>query len=399
MTQIICRRLDCGIDFAAEVLPGRPTVSLVFCLRSGSAYEPADRLGVARLTEQTLSKGTSRFTGRALSDAFDSMGIQHRSGTGRETIVFRCTCLPEFLNNAVDLHAEMICRPTFPAEACRVAVDLAVQELTALEDDPMDLARKLMHEQAYGPLLGRYPLGCPECLGRIGPDDIRSYWESAFAADRMQVAVAGPVDPPSLADRLDAAFAGFGCAGKSAHRHHPKELEQDYVMICWPGVSKTDPQEAAERVMVSVLSGGMSARLFTEVREKQGLVYWVGAWVEHPRGAGMIHLGASTTPERCDRTYATLLREVDRLAEDITPDELNRAVVGITARQEREADLTNARVSDLADDLLHFGRPIPLEEKLARIRAVTADDIRDYLASHRRDRLSVLTLGPRQLEG
>lgn len=410
MGMAVFRRLDCGIDFAAEVRPDRRTVSLSICLRSGCAYEFPNQLGVARLVEHTVSKGTARHDGQGLSDAFDAFGIQHRSGTGRESVVFRCTCLPEFLDQAVDLHVEMLKTPTFPEGPCRVAVELALQELAALEDDPMDLARKLIHEQAYGPRLGRDPLGDATCLRQLGPADIRSYWQRTFAAERMQVAAAGALDANRLADRLEAAFSDFGPRGDPARepipldftpgrRHYAKDQEQDYVMICWPGVSMKDPQEPVERVMVGILAGGMSGRLFTEVREKQGLVYWVGAWLERPRGAGMIHVGASTTPDRCDRTYATLLREVDRLGEDLTEDELNRAIVGIAARKEREADLTHVLASDLADDLMHFGHPVPVEEKLAKIRAVTIDDVRRYLASHPRDRLSVLTLGPRQLVG
>jgi predicted Zn-dependent peptidase len=410
MTTVLHRRLDCGIDLAAEPLADRQTVSLHLSFRSGTAYEPQDRLGIARLVEQTLSKGTAKHDGRGLSDAFDGLGIQRASGTGRETVVFRCTCLPEFLGNALDLYAEMLKTPTFPEEACRVAVDLALQELAALQDDPMDLARKLIHEQAYGPRLGRDPLGSPESLAKIGRAEIEAYWAETFSAERMQVIAAGALDADRLADQLDKTFEGFGRRGDPTRemiplvfspgsRHHPKDQEQDYVMLCWPGLARTDPQEQVERVMVSILSGGMSGRLFTEVREKQGLVYWVGAWLERPRGSGMIHIGASTTPERCDRTYATLLREVDRLAEDLTEDELRRAITGITARKERESDLTHVRVSELADDLFYFGRPIPVEEKLAKVRAVTTDDIRRYLDSHPRDRLSVLTLGPRQLTG
>ena len=113
----------------------------------------------------------------------------------------------------------------------------------------------------------------------------------------------------------------------------------------------------------------------------------------------MIHVGASTTPDRCDKTYTTLLREIDRLAEDLTEDELRRAVTGITARREREADITHARADDIGNDLLHFGRPIPVEEKLEKIRAVTVEDIRRYLETHPRDALSVLTLGPKELTG
>lgn len=408
MPTTIHQRLDCGIDFAAEAMPDRPSVSFSIRFLSGAVHESPERQGVARLVEQTVSKGTAKHDGRGLGDAFDALGIQRGSGTGRETMAFRCRCLPEFLDQAIDLHAEMFRTPTFPEDACRVAVDLAMQEITALEDEPIDLARKLLTGQAYGPLLGRDPLGTPETLEDMGRDEIEAFWTENLSSGRMQVTSAGALDPQALADKLQETFDGFGLAGCRApepvpleftpgrnHRH--KDLEQDYIVACWPGVSVADPIEPVERVMVAILSGGMSGRLFTEVREKQGLVYWVGAWLVRPRGSGMIHIGASTTPERCEKTYATLFREIDRLAEDLTEDELRRAVTGITARKEREADMTQARSDDLADDLFHFGRPVSVEEKVAKVKAVTVSDIVGYLETHPRDELSVLTLGPKEL--
>ncbi len=149
--------------------------------------------------------------------------------------------------------------------------------------------------------------------------------------------------------------------------------------------------------MLEILSGGMSARLFTEIREKQGLAYWVGAWHEHPRGAGMVHLGASTRPERADQTFRALLCQIDRLGEDLTEGELRRAIVGIVARTETTGDITRARCAHLARDLFHFGRPVPLEEHIAKVKAVTIEDVKRYLRSHPRDQLCVVTLGPREL--
>lgn len=224
------------------------------------------------------------------------------------------------------------------------------------------------------------------------------------------VAVAGPVDGGQIGALLEKYFEGFGskaCSGRAVFpaefvprtTHHDKELEQEQISICWPGVDATHDDFPVQKVTLGILSGGMSGRLFTEVREKLGLVYWVSAWQETPRGCGMIFLGASTTPDRCDQTYAALLREVDRLADDITQDELDRAVIGIVARQETRGDTTRSRCSDLASDLFFFGRPIPPKERIAKVKAVTIDDVKRYLSIYPRDRLCVVTLGPRSLGG
>jgi predicted Zn-dependent peptidase len=152
-----------------------------------------------------------------------------------------------------------------------------------------------------------------------------------------------------------------------------------------------------EQVLLGVLSGGMSGRLFTEVREKQGLVYWVGAWHEQPRGKGIVHLGASTTPDRCDRTLETLQRELRRLGEDLTEAEVNRARDSLLAHAETEDDLTRARAGRLSDDLFHFGHPIGPEAKLDAIRAVNLERVAAYARRLPVDRVCVGTLGPREL--
>jgi predicted Zn-dependent peptidase len=409
MKEIVHGNLDCGIEYGVVPLPQRHVVAFQIRMLSGACTEPEDKLGLARVVTETLDKGTKRRTGRELSDAFDSIGASYNSGTGRETTSFTCTVLPDCFEQAVALHAEMLRTPTFPEDAVSVNVELAKQELQALQDDAQSLLDKLIGAPAHGPLLGRHPLGEDATLATISHDDLIAHWESSFHAGRMLVAVAGAVDPKYVANVFEEHFGGFGSSEQDGRSpfpttftagsvHHSKELEQEQISICWPGLDATHADFPVQQVTLGVLSGGMSSRLFTEVREKQGLVYWVNAWQETPRGAGRIFLGASTTPDRCEQTYTTLLREVDRLAEDIEEDELQRAITGIVASKETRGDTTRSHCSELAGDLFFFGRPIPPEEKVAQVQAVTIDKIRRYLAAYPRDRLCVMTLGPRPLD-
>jgi len=289
-----------------------------------------------------------------------------------------------------------------------VNVELARQELEALEDDAQDLLAKLFGVPAFGPLLGRHPLGEKETLDRTTRDDLESFWRSYFSAGRMVVTAAGAVTADRVAAVFEEHFNGFGARNKQGRSdtavaftpgnvHHDKDLEQVNIGICWPAVDATHDDFPVQQVMLGVLSGGMSARLFTEVREKQGLAYWVSAWQENPRGSGRVFLAASTTAERCARTYTTLLREVDRIAEDLSDDELQRAITGILASRETRGDSTRARCVELANDLFYFGRPVPDAEKIEKIQGVSVADIRRYLADHSRRDLCVLTLGPAKL--
>ncbi|UCD28902.1 MAG: insulinase family protein, partial [Planctomycetota bacterium] len=239
------------------------------------------------------------------------------------------------------------------------------------------------------------------------------HWKRYFCNARMQVSIAGAVDPAMVADWLEGEFDGFndGSTGASAvserpsftlnfsptHSHFPKELEQEQIAICFPGVGVVDDDHSVQRIIIGVLSGGMGARLFTEVREKQGLVYWVGAWRDQPRKGGMIHLGASTTPQNIDKTYTSLLREIDRLSEDVSENEIERAVAGIVTRVLTRGDVTRAKAAELANDLFYYGHPVSREEELEKVRSVRVSDVRQFLDNHPRDKLSVVALGPVEL--
>ncbi len=400
--------LDCGVELAADVLPQRKTVALCFRMLVGVVNDPENLTGLSSLVERTLSKGTAQYDGRGLADAFDALGAQWSTVSGRQSMLVRVLCLPEFVPAVVDLVAELLRRPTFPEDACQVSIELAQQEWRHMEDQPFDLLRVLIQQLSLGPVLGRYPGGTLESLAAISPERMRAHWRQHYAAGRLQVAAAGPVDAEALCGQLETSFAGFGGsqpAGRDmighaftpAREHRHKELEQQYIAITMPAVPRDHEDYPVEQVLLGVLSGGMSGRLFTEVREKQGLVYFVGAWHEHPRGRGVLHIGASTTPDRCDRTYETLLREVHRVAEDLTEEETVRARDGLIAQHETEDDLTRARASSLADDLFHFGRPIGPAAKLEALRRVTTDEVRRFASNLPTDRLCVATLGPRPL--
>ncbi|MFQ5463599.1 MAG: M16 family metallopeptidase [Phycisphaerae bacterium] len=410
MAELVHGSLPCGIEYGLTRLPDRHVVAFQIRILSGVANEPTSLLGLARVLEETFDKGTETKTGRELADAFDAIGASISSGVGRETTTFTCTTLPEHFEQAVALHAEMLRTPTFPRDAVEVNINLAEQEFAGLEDDPQGLVDKRISKMAYGPILGRHALGELEAVKRLTRGDLESHWRSYYHAGRMLVSVAGNQSPAQVEDVFERHFSGFGSsdrAGRAAWEvafspetaHQPKELEQEHIAIAWPGVDVTHEAFSVQQVALAILSGGMSARLFTEVREKLALVYWVSAWQETPRDAGMIFLGASTTPKRCAQTYEVLLREVDRLAEDIEQEELDRAITGLVAQRETRGESTRARCSEMVGDLFFYGHPRPQEEKIAKIKAVTVDDVRSYLKEYPRDPRCVVTLGPCALDG
>ena len=403
-------KLPGGIDLAVLPMPERPVVALEIRMLAGYAFEASAHLGVTSVLAEAITKGTAHHDGRGLNDAFDEIGAGHSVQAGRESVALTGLCLPEFAERMIELHAEIITTPTFPDDACEMAVELTRQSLAALDDDPQDLARKFIGAQSYGEPLVRHSLGEVDTLATCGRHTIVDHWKTYFAQNRMLIAIAGAIEPTKARELVlqyfaplnqgnGEATAPFDLTFSAKRSHHQRTFEQEQVAICFPGAAITDDDFYAEQVTLGVLSGGMSGRLFTEVREKQGLVYWVGASSDHPRGAGIVHLGASTTPERVDKTYKTLLTEIERLNKDLEDHEVQRAIVGLVARTQTRGDVTRAKASELINELFYHGRPMPLEQKIEQVKAVTVADVQQYLERHPRNELSVVTVGPRELTG
>jgi predicted Zn-dependent peptidase len=267
----------------------------------------------------------------------------------------------------------------------------------------------MIQRLALGPVLGRDPTGELETLDRITPTAVREHWRKSYSSRRMQVAAAGPIDAESLADRIEERFGGWDGAGSDGRKpfpleftpgreHRHKELKQQQIAITLPGLPRGDAAFPVEKVLLGVLSGGMSGRLFTEVREKQGLVYSVAAWHEQPRGAGVIHLRASSTPENCLKTFTTMMREIGRVSEDLTEDEIERARNSLAAHALTHDDVTRGRASSLSEDLYFFGRPIGLTPKIDAVRAVTREQVIAYARRFDTEHTCVATLGPKLLD-
>ena len=170
MAEAVHTQLSCGVELAVLELPLRRAVASEIRVLTGVVNEPADKLGLAHLVEQTVDKGTQNHTGRELQDEFDKIGSGVHSWCGKQSSGFTSLCLPEYFNRNMELHAEFLRTPTFPQESCDVAIELARQELLSLEDDAQGLADKHIGKQAMGPLLGRHTFGESETLTTITRD-------------------------------------------------------------------------------------------------------------------------------------------------------------------------------------------------------------------------------------
>ena len=260
MGQLYHNFLECGAELAGEYMPDRRAVTMYCAFLAGCAYEPPEHLGVAHLVEETVDKGTENYPAEALNDAFDALGARRSSGTGRETVWFSCSFLPEFFERVVELYVEMFWRPQFPADNCAVAKRLALQELAALEDEPMEMLEKFARQRTLGPLLGRHPLGEARCLESVGREEIEAYWRRRFCPENLKIAIAGPVEPARAAEAIERAFPAAGdrrdpdstipqLQFQPGFEHHEKQLEQVYIAVSFRGTTRQSEDWPAEMLL------------------------------------------------------------------------------------------------------------------------------------------------------
>ncbi len=405
----VLHRLRNGIRVVVEPIPGAQSIVLVFRFAFGAKDDPLDRLGMACVVEESLFKGTPSRDARSVFDAFDNLGVRRGASTGVEYTEFRAQLLPRHFPEAIALYSEIFKSASFPDEAVEAAKSLTLEEIKRLEDNPIQQVLYLTYQAGLGDPMGRMPLGRPETVSVITPPGVRNCWTTYCKPERLVISVAGGLDLDEILDRVDAIFGHWSADGETPDEvhplsvasrsvHHEKPSEQQHIGMLFSGVPRGHDLYYPGQLLVTILSGSGSSRLFTEVREKRGLAYSVAAFYRARRGGGLVALYAGTTPDRADETFAVCHREINRVAEDLSSEELERAKTIVKGRILTTGDLPEGRAGSLAEDLFFEGRPRALDELTRRIDEVTLDRIPAYLEAFPPDPLTLVTLGPRDLD-
>lgn len=401
-------RLSNGLTIVAEPMPEKQAAAWAFLIPSGSATEPAARDGLTNVLEGLCYRGAGDKDSRALSDALDDLGIDRGGGVDVEHTSFGGATLGDYLPDALGLYADILRRPKLPADEWEAQRDLALQALESLEDSP---ARKMFVQlrSVYFPnAYGRSPLGTRETLEALTIDDLRADHAHRFGPDGAILALAGRFDWDTIVARVEELFGDWqGAAPKieapqaveePVYHHIAQETAQMQIGVAYAGVPVTDENFYAYRVAISVLSGGMGARLFTEVREKRGLVYSVSASPGSLRGCGFTLAYAGTTPERAQETLDVLLGELVRVREGVSEEEVERAKIGMLSSLVMGEESSRSRASTIARDQFMLGRVRSTQEVTEKLSAVTPDDIAKYFQVQPPRDFTVVTLGPRELQ-
>ena len=401
-------QLSNGLTIVGEPMAGKRAAAWAFLVPAGSATEPEGREGLTSVLEGLSYLGAGDRDSRQLSDALDDLGIDRGGGADAEYLTYGGATLGDYLDESLALYADIIRRPRLPEEEWEAQRDLALQALHSLEDSP---ARKMFVQlrRVYFPgVYGRSPLGNRADLEALTLDDLKADHARRIRPHGSILALAGNVDFEAVVKRVESLFGDWEGAAPEApkpvplahpvYHHIQQDTAQEQIGVAYAGIPSTHPHFYDYRIAMSVLSGGMGARLFTEVREKKGLVYSVSASASSLRECGFTLAYAGTTPERCQETLEVLLGELTRIADGVTEAEVERAKTGMLSGLIMQEESSRSRAAAIARDQFVLGRVRPLEEVIDAVNEVTPATIQAFYDRNKPGDFTVVTLGPNELK-
>ena len=309
------------------------------------------------------------------------------------------------MNLALDVLADILSEPTFDPEELRREQNVITQEIGATEDAPDDLVFDRLQETAFPDQpIGRSILGTPDTVRSFSAKSLRTYLARNYRAPNMLVAAAGAVDHARIVAEAEQRFASF--VGPDAPQPEParfgggtrvetRDLEQVHIALALQGVPVRDPSLYSLQVFTSVLGGGMSSRLFQEVREIRGLCYTIQAFHMPYSDTGMFGLYAGTDESDAPELMRVVIDQIESATETLNEAEISRAKAQMKAGLLMALESSEARLGQIARQMLAFGRPIPLDEIVAKVEAVTVESARAAgRALIARGRPAIAALGP-----
>ncbi len=397
--------LPTGERVITEHVPNVRSVSFGFWIGTGSRDETNARAGVSHFIEHLLFKGTSTHSAQEIAEIFDGLGGELNAATSRETTLVYARVPDDRLEPALDVMAGMVYDPAF-AEIDSER-EVVLEEIAMVDDNPQDLIHDLVAEAVFGGHpIGRPVIGRAEVISSVSKKALTAYHRAAYASDNIVVAAAGNVTHSRVVELLTARLPAtephvrarkpFGRVPPPGYRFQRKATEQYHVCLGAPGISRRDERRFAASLLDSILGGSASSRLFQEIREKRGMAYSVYSFASQYSDSGQIGLYVGTREENLVECFEIVARELaDVAAGNVRPGELERAQENLKGRMLLSLESTSNRMSRLGKSLISDTELLSLDELVAKVDAVTADDVAAVAGDLLRlDRLSAAGIGP-----
>lgn len=369
-----------GLRIVSEFVPHVETATVGVWVDAGARHEDLESNGISHMLEHMAFKGTESRNAREIAEEIEAVGGYLNAYTSREQTTYYARVMKEDVPLGVDILSDILQHSVFdPAEVARER-EVILQEIGQAIDTPDDLVFDLWQEAAFPDQpVGRSILGTPERVSSFDSDRIRGYMETHYRAPNMVVAAAGNLKHQKLVDLAEEAFGelsfdlapGHGPAEYKGGEHRvDRDLEQVHLVIGFDGVAYDDPDYYAAQVFSTVMGGGMSSRLFQEIREVRGLAYSIYAFSSSFVDSGSFGVYAGTSAGQANELLQVTADELKRAIDDITADEAARARAQIKAGLLMSLESSSARMEQLGRQLLIFGRPIPTAELIERVMDV-----------------------------
>ena len=398
--------LDNGMVLLGEPMEAVESVAFGFMLPAGAARLPDGCCGAANVIADWIFRGAGDKDSRQLSDAIDSLGLSRIRSVGSSHIAVGAALEADNLEKALDLYADIILKPRLKDDQFELARQLAVDDLLSLDDDPRRKVMLKLREQFYPNPLGRSTAGHIDELKALTAQKSRHIIEDKLNLSQTIFSVAGKYDFDAVCQQLQEFFKSESKqSGESItldpkqgkYTHIDNDGAQVHIGLMTETAKLTDEDYYNARVAISVLSGGMSARLFTEIREKRGLCYAIGARYHGLKEAAGIICYAGTTPEKAQQTLDCVIGEFKRLSEGISAEEIDRAKVGLKSALILQSESSGSRAGAIGSDHYMLGRIRSLDEIKERIEATSVDSVLSFLQNNPFGDFTIVTIGPKQI--
>ena len=393
-----------GLRVVTDRIDSVATVSLGLWVDVGTRHEPAKVNGVAHFLEHMAFKGTKRRSALAIAEEIEAVGGHLNAYTSRESTAYYAKVLKEDVSLALDILADILQFSTFePAELERERT-VILQEIGQANDTPDDIVFDYFQERAYpDQAMGRPVLGSPKIVRRLSRRSVVSYLKDHYGASSMVLSAAGNLDHDAfvgLADKLLSGMPAERAIATEPARYVggdyrlSRDLEQLHLVLGFPCLPLCDPDYYAAAVLSTAFGGGMSSRLFQEVREKRGLVYAVSSFAHSYRDGGLFGIYAGTGEDEAEELLPVLCDETKKLDDGFAPGELARAKAQMKAGLLMSLESTSARCEQMAQHMLIHGTPFDPDEIVRRIDAVDDAAIGRVVARWGSGRPTLVALGP-----
>ena len=379
-------KLDNGLTIATEAMSHIHTATLGVWVATGSRHEKPNEHGLSHLIEHMAFKGTARRTARQIAEDVENVGGEINAATSIEFTSYTARVLGETIDTALDVIGDILTNSTFEAGELAKEKNVILQEYAAVQDSPDEIVYDAFMETAFsGQAIGRPILGTPQTLEPLDGAAIRSFMDREYAPEKMVLAASGSVDHDHVVEMGQKLFGAMPKRVatpvepglyRGGERRIERKLEQANVVLGLPGLSFKDPGHQATHLFAHVLGGGLTSRLWHEVRETRGLAYSIEAFHWPFSDCGLFGIGAGTGGADLADLFEVALETALKATRDIEEIEISRAKAQLKVGLLAALETPGGRIERIARQLLAWGRIIPSQELVDKIEKLTVEDVR-----------------------